>query len=66
MISAVTGAVALVIAPLNREHGFGHLVAAAILAGVFQVILGALGAAKLMRFVPHLHGKLSGELSAGH
>ncbi|MFF7244632.1 SulP family inorganic anion transporter [Embleya sp. NPDC008237] len=52
MISAATGAVALVIAPLNREHGFGHLVAAVILAGVFQIVLGALGLAKLMRFVP--------------
>ncbi|MFD3534673.1 SulP family inorganic anion transporter [Streptomyces sp. NPDC058664] len=52
MISAATGAVALVIAPLNREHGFGHLVAAVILAGVFQVLLGALGVAKLMRFIP--------------
>ncbi|MFE6284531.1 SulP family inorganic anion transporter [Streptomyces sp. NPDC057877] len=52
MISAATGAVALVIAPLNREHGLGYLVAAVILAGVFQVILGALGVARLMRFVP--------------
>ncbi|MEV7991902.1 SulP family inorganic anion transporter [Streptomyces sp. NPDC086077] len=52
MISAATGAVALVIAPLNREHGLGHLVAAVILAGVFQVILGAVGVAKLMRFIP--------------
>ncbi|ARX80721.1 sulfate permease [Streptomyces alboflavus] len=52
MISAATGAVALVIAPLNREHGFGYLVAAVILAGVFQVVLGALGVAKLMRFIP--------------
>ncbi|MGW4019869.1 SulP family inorganic anion transporter [Streptomyces sp. NPDC005009] len=52
MISAATGAVALVIAPLNREHGLGHLVAAVILAGVFQILLGALGVAKLMRFVP--------------
>ncbi|MGW6312291.1 SulP family inorganic anion transporter [Streptomyces sp. NPDC055099] len=52
MISAATGAVALVIAPLNREHGLGHLVAAVILAGVFQIALGALGVAKLMRFVP--------------
>ncbi|MDI9832982.1 SulP family inorganic anion transporter [Streptomyces sp. KAU_LT] len=52
MISAATGAVALVIAPLNREHGFGYLVAAVILAGVFQVLLGALGVARLMRFVP--------------
>ncbi|MFC9238450.1 SulP family inorganic anion transporter [Streptomyces decoyicus] len=52
MISAATGAVALVIAPLNREHGFGYLVAAVILAGAFQIVLGALGVAKLMRFIP--------------
>lgn len=52
MISAATGAVALVIAPLNREHGFGYLVAAVLLAGVFQIVLGVLGVAKLMRFVP--------------
>lgn len=52
MISAATGAVALVIAPLNRDHGFGYLVAAVILAGIFQIVLGALGVAKLMRFVP--------------
>ncbi|MEV7051271.1 MULTISPECIES: SulP family inorganic anion transporter [Streptomyces] len=52
MISAATGAVALVIAPLNREHGLGYLVAAVILAGIIQIALGALGVAKLMRFVP--------------
>jgi SulP family sulfate permease len=52
MISAATGAVALVIAPLNREHGLGYLVAAVILAGVLQIVLGVLGVAKLMRFVP--------------
>ncbi len=52
MISAATGAVALVIAPLNHAHGLGYLVAAVILAGVFQIVLGALGVAKLMRFIP--------------
>ncbi|AQS71109.1 SulP family inorganic anion transporter [Streptomyces pactum] len=52
MISAATGAVALVIAPLNHEYGLGYMIAAVILAGVFQVVLGALGVAKLMRFVP--------------
>lgn len=52
MISAATGAVALVIAPLNREHGLGYLIAAVILAGAFQIVLGALGVAKLLRFVP--------------
>ncbi|GAA2637157.1 SulP family inorganic anion transporter [Actinomadura fulvescens] len=52
MISAATGAIALVVAPLAREHGLGYLVAAVILGGVFQVALGALGVARLMRFVP--------------
>jgi SulP family sulfate permease len=52
MISAATGAVALVIAPVNREHGLGHLIATVILAGVFQIVLGAVGVARLMRFVP--------------
>ena len=52
MISAATGAVALVIAPVVREHGLDYLVATVILAGVIQVALGLLGVAKLMRFVP--------------
>ncbi|MGW0549039.1 SulP family inorganic anion transporter [Streptomyces altiplanensis] len=52
MISAATGAIALVIAPLNREYGLGHLIAAVILGGLIQVLLGALGVARLMRFVP--------------
>lgn len=52
MISAATGAVALVIAPLNREHGLGYLIAAVILGGVFQIVLGVLGVAKLIRFIP--------------
>ncbi|MFJ6698785.1 SulP family inorganic anion transporter [Streptomyces sp. NPDC091272] len=52
MISAATGAVALVVAPLNKEHGLGYLIAAVILGGSMQVVLGALGVARLMRFVP--------------
>ncbi|MER5422761.1 SulP family inorganic anion transporter [Streptosporangium roseum] len=52
MISAATGAIALVIAPLNREHGLGYLIAAVILGGLIQIVLGGLGVAKLMRFVP--------------
>ncbi|MFG3495870.1 SulP family inorganic anion transporter [Streptomyces sp. NPDC047928] len=52
MISAATGAIALVIAPLNREYGLGYLIAAVILGGLMQIALGALGVAKLMRFVP--------------
>jgi SulP family sulfate permease len=52
MISAATGAIALVVAPLAREHGFGYLVAAVILGGIVQILLGSLGIARLMRFVP--------------
>ncbi|MGA8257113.1 MAG: SulP family inorganic anion transporter [Nocardioides sp.] len=52
MISAATGAVALVIAPLVREYGLDYLVAAVLLGGLIQVVLGLLGVARLMRFVP--------------
>ncbi|WP_257995247.1 SulP family inorganic anion transporter [Brevibacterium luteolum] len=52
MISAATGAIALVIAPLVDSHGLDYFIAAVILAGVFQVILALVGAARLMRFIP--------------
>ncbi|WSX43899.1 SulP family inorganic anion transporter [Streptomyces sp. NBC_00963] len=52
MISASTGSVALVVAPVAREHGLAYLLATVILAGAFQIVLGAVGVAKLMRFVP--------------
>ena len=52
MISAATGAVALVVAPLVRDHGVDHLVAAVLLGGVIQVVLGVGGVARLMRFLP--------------
>ncbi len=52
MISAATGAVALVIAPLVRSHGVDYLIACVILAGVIQIILAVSGVAKLMRFIP--------------
>ncbi|HSE10629.1 MAG TPA: SulP family inorganic anion transporter [Nocardioidaceae bacterium] len=52
MISAATGAVALVIAPVARDYGLEYFIATVILAGVFQVLLGVLGVARLMRFIP--------------
>ena len=52
MVSAATAATALVVAPLVASHGLDHLIAAVILAGGLQVVLGLLGVAKLMRFVP--------------
>ncbi|MGE2737254.1 SulP family inorganic anion transporter [Mycolicibacterium vaccae] len=52
MISAATAAVALVVAPVAREHGVGFLVATIALAGVLQVLLALAGVARLMRFIP--------------
>ncbi|GAA2568495.1 SulP family inorganic anion transporter [Mycolicibacterium diernhoferi] len=52
MISAATGAIALVIAPLAREYGVDYFVAAVIFAGALQVLLSVLGVARLMRFIP--------------
>ncbi|MEO5665333.1 MAG: SulP family inorganic anion transporter [Nocardioides sp.] len=52
MISAATGAIALVIAPVARNYGMDYLVATVLLAGVFQIVLGLVGVARLMRFIP--------------
>jgi SulP family sulfate permease len=52
MISAATGAVALVVAPLVREHGVQYLVAAVLLGGAIQIALALAGVAKLTRFLP--------------
>ncbi|MEV6362455.1 SulP family inorganic anion transporter [Nocardia asteroides] len=52
MISAATGAVALVIAPLVADHGLDYLIATVILAGVLQIVLSVVGVARLMRFIP--------------
>jgi hypothetical protein len=52
MITAATGAIALVVAPLVRDRGLDYLIVAVILAGIFPIVLGLLGVAKLMRFIP--------------
>ncbi|MCD9152882.1 SulP family inorganic anion transporter [Aeromicrobium duanguangcaii] len=52
MISAATGAVALVVAPVMREHGFDHLIATVLLGGLLQILMAVGGVAKLMRFIP--------------
>ena len=52
MISAATGAMALVIVPLVDEYGVGYLFAATVLAGIFQIGFGYLGVGSLMRFIP--------------
>ncbi len=52
MISAATGAIALVIAPVMRDYGYDYLIATVLLGGVLQIVLGLGGVAKLMRFIP--------------
>ena len=52
MISAATGAIALVIAPVARTYGMDYLVATVLLGGLLQVAMGLAGVARLMRFVP--------------
>jgi len=51
MISAATGAMALLMITLVKEHGLEYLLAATLLTGVFQIIAGYLRLADLMRFV---------------
>ncbi len=52
MITAATGAIALVVAPLARDYGLQYLLAAVVLGGVFQIVLAASGFARFMRFIP--------------
>lgn len=52
MISAATGAMALVMAPLVKEYGLNYLLAATILTGILQLIFGVCKIAKLMKFIP--------------
>ncbi len=52
MITAATGAIALVIAPVAREYGMDYFIATVLLGGVIQIVLAVLGVAKLMRFIP--------------
>ena len=51
MISAATGAMALVIAGLVKDHGLQYLLAATVLTGVLQILAGVLKLGALMRFV---------------
>lgn len=51
MISAATGAMALVMVVLVKEHGLQYLLVATLLTGVLQILAGVLKLGKLMRFV---------------
>ncbi|MFP5465110.1 MAG: SulP family inorganic anion transporter, partial [Gammaproteobacteria bacterium] len=51
MVSAATGAMALLMVTLVKEHGLQYLLAATVLTGVLQIIAGWLKLGALMRFV---------------
>lgn len=51
MISAATGAMALLMVTLVKEHGLQYLLAATVLTGILQIIAGYIKLGVLMRFV---------------
>ena len=51
MISAATGAMALLMVTLVKEHGLEYLLAVTVLTGVLQIVAGYLKLGSLMRFV---------------
>ncbi|MGL3988630.1 SulP family inorganic anion transporter [Bacillus paralicheniformis] len=52
MISAATGAMALLMGSLVRDHGLDYLFAATILTGIIQLIFGVLKIERFMKFIP--------------
>ena len=52
MISAATGAMALLMVTLVADHGLQYLLAATILTGIIQFFLGVFKLARFMKFVP--------------
>jgi SulP family sulfate permease len=52
MISAATGAMALLMVTLVREYGLEYLLAATVLTGILQLIAGYFKLGRLMSFVP--------------
>ncbi|SDI44697.1 SulP family inorganic anion transporter [Dolosicoccus paucivorans] len=52
MITGAAGAIAVLVGGLVSEYGLQYLFAASILAGIFQMILGSLGIARLVKYIP--------------
>ncbi|MBD7941160.1 SulP family inorganic anion transporter [Brevundimonas guildfordensis] len=51
MISAATGAMALLMVTLVRDHGLEYLFAASVLCGVIQIVIGLLRLGRYIKFV---------------
>jgi len=52
MISAATGAMALLMVTLVKDWGLEYLLAATILTGIIQILFGVLKIGKFMKFIP--------------
>lgn len=52
MISAATGAMALLLVNLVKDYGIEYMLAATILTGIIQLILGYLKIGNLLKFIP--------------
>ncbi|MCD5324906.1 MULTISPECIES: SulP family inorganic anion transporter [Pontibacillus] len=52
MISAATGAMALLMVTLVKDYGLEYLLAATVLTGILQYLFGVLKVAKFMKFIP--------------
>jgi SulP family sulfate permease len=53
MISAATGAMALLMVPLIKDYGLDYLLAATVLTGIIQILFGVFKVAKIMKFIPN-------------
>ena len=62
MISAATGAMALLMVTLVKDHGLQYLFATTILTGIVQIIFGVFKLSSFMKFVPK--SVMSGFLNA--
>lgn len=51
MVSAAAGSMAMVMAPLIKTHGLDYMIAATLLTGLLQLILGYLGVHRLLKYV---------------
>ncbi len=52
MVSAATGAMALLVVDLVKNYGLEYLLAATLLTGLLQVIWGSLRIGRIMKYVP--------------
>src|SRR3984957_1720727 len=52
MVTAAAGSIALGIGPMVKAHGVGYILPTIIIAGLVQIVFGATGLARMMRFVP--------------